>query len=431
LSNVNIEDLKKQLLEDQTVQNNVAAANQLANSNEPEKAIKILVEGFEIAHPNVRVAVINSLVKLGAKEAIPQIANSLKSFNAAERNAAVEALVHENIRKPEVVSIFKTRLHFERDATAKSLVLQKLAELPYAETVDLLLEILKDESYRATPFIENIRNSLTLVGPRYSSKLIQELGSPIGDEIVNILKSVDLSSYPDVWESLSQSLNIEEQEIYKKIQSIIVSQIEREYSNELISGLMNNVISEDIPGLVKERSISIVDLISKTSQGPKLVKPALDLLKAQKEGEVKRKGFIDTLPDIKSFDVAKLYFDEAKNCFVRGFFRPSIILAMSSLESCVKQDYIENSAENREKGEEFVNKTSFHKLLNKYFNVNDIGRLPKQYEDFSNTHVKIRNSLVHPEEFEFSEKTAEFNLRLISELIMHIESKQIGEIPEE
>lgn len=100
------------------------------------------------------------------------------------------------------------------------------------------------------------------------------------------------------------------------------------------------------------------------------------------------------------------------------------IISGSALESCVKLDYINNVAPNPDEGEKYVREVSVHKLLNKYFNVKDIGRLLKQYKDFSNIHIKIRNSLVHPEEFEFSESTAEYALRLITELIKYLESKQ-------
>lgn len=115
---------------------------------------------------------------------------------------------------------------------------------------------------------------------------------------------------------------------------------------------------------------------------------------------------------IKHFTVASNYFEEAKSCFSNGFFRASTIMAISALESCLKTDF------HKTKGREYKGK--FFNLLNRYFS-GDLKRLPKQYEDFSKTYVKIRNSFTHPEEFDYSE-TIVFNvLSTVMELIRAIE----------
>ena len=128
----------------------------------------------------------------------------------------------------------------------------------------------------------------------------------------------------------------------------------------------------------------------------------------QKEDLLKRLSF-----KIKHFAVASDYFEEAKSCFSNGFFRASTIMAISALESCLKTDF------HKTKGREYKGK--FFNLLNRYFS-GDLKRLPKQYEDFSKTYVKIRNSFTHPEEFDYSE-TIVFNaLSIVMELIRAIES---------
>jgi len=114
----------------------------------------------------------------------------------------------------------------------------------------------------------------------------------------------------------------------------------------------------------------------------------------------------------KHFTIASDYFEEAKSCFGFGFFRASTIVAISALESCLKTDFYQI------KGRQFNGK--LFNLLNRYFS-GDLKRLPKQYEDFSKTYVKIRNSFTHPEEFDYSE-TIVFNvLSTVMELIRAIE----------
>ena len=424
-----LEDLKKQLLEDPTIQNNINAANQLANATERKEAIKILKRGFEITDPTLHVALINALVKHGAKEAIPQISTCLKSPNAAERNAAYEALVNPSIRDRKVVKIFRDRLRFERNNNAKVLIIQKLAQLPFEQAVDLLLEVLKDDKYRVTPFIEHIRNSLTSMGPNFPQKLIRELDSPIGDEITKILVSVNLSAHPEVWNTLMKSLDEESEELYQKMQKIIVGQIKRDYDEQRVSELVNNILSPETSGKAKERSIIILDEISKTPQGPKLIKPTLKLVKERKEEEVKRAKFIQDLElEIRHFEIAKECFKEVESSYIRGNFRAAIILGISALESCVKTDYVQNVGVNEDKSEEqsrkYVRKTPLGDILNRYFNRKDISRLPSEYKPFLDIHRKIRNSLVHPEEFTFTEPMVRNALASISELIKHLEAKQ-------
>jgi hypothetical protein len=115
----------------------------------------------------------------------------------------------------------------------------------------------------------------------------------------------------------------------------------------------------------------------------------------------------------KHFTIAVDYFDEAKSCFRFGLFRASTIMSISALESCLKADYYQNE------GVEYNGR--LFNLLNRYFS-GDIKRLPKQYEEFSKTYVKIRNSFTHPEEFDYSE-TIVFNvLSTVMELIKSIEA---------
>lgn len=424
-----LEDLKKQLLEDSTLQNNINAANQLANATERDEAIKILKQGFEITDPTLHVALINALVKHGAKKAIPQISSCLKSPNVAERNAAYEALVNPSIRDAKVVKIFRDRLRFERNNDAKVLIIQKLAQLPYEQAVDLLLEVLKDKKYRVTPFIEHIRNSLTSIGPNFPQKLTKELDSPIGDEITKILVSVNLSAHPEVWTTLMKSLDEELEELYQKMQKIIVGQITRDYNEQRVSELLENILSTETSGRAKERSIIILDEISKTPHGSKLIKPTLKLVKERKEEEVKRAKFIQDLElEIRHFEIAKECFKEVESSYIGGNFRAAIILGISALESCVKTDYVQNIGVNEGKKEEqsrqYVRKISLSEILNRYFDKKDIGRLPSEYKPFLDIHRKIRNSLVHPEEFTFTEPMIRSTLTSIAELIKHLEAKQ-------
>jgi hypothetical protein len=117
---------------------------------------------------------------------------------------------------------------------------------------------------------------------------------------------------------------------------------------------------------------------------------------------------------LKHFEIAQSYFDEAKSCFKYGFFRASTIMAISALESCLRTDY------RRIREEEYEGK--LFTLLNRYFS-GDVKRLPKQYEDFSRTYVKIRNAFTHPELFDYSE-TIVFNLLSTTmELMKAIESR--------
>jgi len=116
--------------------------------------------------------------------------------------------------------------------------------------------------------------------------------------------------------------------------------------------------------------------------------------------------------EMKHFPVASDYFEEAKSCFKYGLLRASTIMAISALESCLKTDFL------RIKGEEFDGK--LFNLLNRFFS-GDIKRLPKQYEDFSNTYVKIRNSFTHPEEFDYSENIVFNVLCTVAELMKAIE----------
>ena len=424
-----LKNLKKQLLEDPNVQNNIKAANQLANVTERDEAIRILKQGFEITDPTLHVALINALVKQGAKEAISEIANCLKSPNAAERNAAYEALVKSNMREERVVKIFRNRLRFERNNDVKVLIIQKLAQLPYEQAVDLLLDVLKDDRYRVTPFIEHIRNSLNTIGPNYPEKLIEQLEHPIGDEVTNILISVDLAPHPDVWATLMKSLDEESEQLYEKIKKIIVGQIKRDYNEERVSELIGNILSTESSERSKERSIAIMDEISKTSHGPNLVKPTLKLVKERKGEEVKRAKFFQDLElEIYHFEIAKQYFKEVESSYIRGNFRAAIILGVSALESSVKTDYLKNVGPKEGKKEEqsrrYVRKTPLHDFLNRYFDKKDINRLPSEYKPFMDIYRKIRNSIVHPEEFTFTEPMVRNALTSIAELVKHLESKQ-------
>jgi len=116
--------------------------------------------------------------------------------------------------------------------------------------------------------------------------------------------------------------------------------------------------------------------------------------------------------NLEHFEVASDYFEEAKSCFRYGLLRASTIMAISALESCLKTDFL------RIKGEEFDGK--LFDLLNIYFS-GDMKRLPKQYEDFSKTYVKIRNSFTHPEEFDYSENLVFAVLSTGAELMKAIE----------
>lgn len=421
-----IDELRKQLLEDPNVQTNINAANELGNMPEREKAIEILKEGFEIANHTLHIALINALVKHSAKEAIPNIAECLKSLNATERNAAIDALIHKNIQDTKVVKIFRERLRFERDNNAKILIIQRLSELPYEETVELLLELLKNEQYRVSPFLENIRSSLSSICSVSPEKIIKELGSPIGDEIVNILTSVNLSASPNIWDSIVGFLDTESAELYDKIRRIIVQQITKEFSEERIDKIISNILTSETLGVIKERSIEILDEISKTPHGPKLVKPTLQLIKERSEEEVKREKFLQELElKIANFDIARDYWKEVESSFVRGNFKAAIVMAISSLESCIKTDYLLNARKkdnrNEKEAEDYVWKTSLHDLLNRYFDREDIARLPDEYKSIMDTHRKIRNSLVHPKEFPFSEAIIKNNLTVVAELIKHLE----------
>lgn len=424
-----LEDLKKQLLEDPTIPNNVKAANQLANATERKEAIKILKRGFEITDPTLHIALINALVKHGATDAIPQISTCLKSPNDAERNAAYNALVNSSIQDRKVVKIFRDRLRFERNDAVKILIIQKLAKLPYEQAVDLLLEVLKDDKYRVSPFVEHIHNSLTLIGPNFPQKLLEELDSPIGDEVTKILVNVNLSAHPEVWTTLVKSLDEESEELYQKMRKIIVGQIKRDYNEQRVSELIDNILSTRTSGRVKERSITILDEISKTPHGIKLIKPTLNLVKERKGEEVKRAKFIQDLElEISHFGIAKACFKEVESSYIRGNFRAAAILGVSVLESCVKTDYVQNvgveESKNEEQSRKYVRKTSLNDILNRYFDRKDINRLPSEYKPFLDIHRKIRNSLVHPEEFTFTEPMIRSTLTSIAELIKHLEAKQ-------
>ncbi|MDH5782926.1 MAG: hypothetical protein OEZ35_04590 [Candidatus Bathyarchaeota archaeon] len=127
-----------------------------------------------------------------------------------------------------------------------------------------------------------------------------------------------------------------------------------------------------------------------------------------------REDLIKRLPlKLKHFAIAQDYFEEAKSCFRYGFFRASTIVAISALESCLKTDF------RRMKEEEYEGKLI--NLLNRYFS-GDLKRLPKQYEDFSKTYIKIRNSFTHPEEFDYSETIVFTVLSTVMELMRHIEN---------
>lgn len=421
-----IDELRKQLLEDSNIQTNINAANELGNVSEREEAVKILTQGFEIANPTLHIALINALVKHSAKEGIPSIAECLKSLNANERNAAMDALINQNIRDAKVVKIFRERLRFERDNNAKTLIIQRLSELPYEETTDLLLELLKEDAYKVSPFIENIRSSLSALSSVSPEKLMQELDSPIGDEIVNILTSVNLAASPNIWDSIIGFLDTESEELYQKIKKIMVQQITKEFSEERISSILDKALSLETLGIAKERSIEIIDEISKTPHGPKLVKPALQLIKERSEEEVKREKFIRDLEfKIQHFGIAKGYWEEVESSFVKGNFKAAIVMAISSLESCIKTDYLQNGRKKDNKNEkdadDYVWKTPLYDMLNRYFNKEDIGRLPDEYKSITDTHRRIRNSLVHPKEFPFSEAIIKNNLVVVAELIKHLE----------
>jgi len=113
----------------------------------------------------------------------------------------------------------------------------------------------------------------------------------------------------------------------------------------------------------------------------------------------------------KEFKVAEEYFTEAKSCYEYGLFRGATILTMSALESAIKIDYKQKN------GEEWGG--NFLSLLNRYFN--DLNRLPKQYVDFTNTYVKVRNAITHPKEFEFTDLLVHTILVIVSQLLIHLE----------
>jgi hypothetical protein len=115
---------------------------------------------------------------------------------------------------------------------------------------------------------------------------------------------------------------------------------------------------------------------------------------------------------LEHFEIAFDYFEEAKSCFKYGLLRASTIMAISALETCLKTDYL------RIKGEEFDGK--LFDLINIYFSGR-MKRLPKQYEDFSKTYVKIRNSFTHPEEFDYSENLVFAVLSTVAELMKAVE----------
>jgi hypothetical protein len=117
---------------------------------------------------------------------------------------------------------------------------------------------------------------------------------------------------------------------------------------------------------------------------------------------------------LKQFEVANDYFEEAKSCFEFGFMRAATIMAISALESCLKTDYL------RIRGKQYDGKLS--NLINRYFS-GDLKRLPKQYEDFTKTYVKIRNSLTHPEEFDYSENIVFNVLSTVAELMKAVEKQ--------
>lgn len=424
-----IEALKKQLLEDANVSNNIAAANQLGNVPEREEAIRILKRGFEIPDPNLHIALIKALVKQGAKEAIPQISACLRSFNPSVRNTAIQALVNPNIRGVRVVNIFKERMRFERDNSVKVLMIQKSAELPFKETVDFLLDLLKDDEFRVSPFIESFRQSLPKVAHIAPQKLIEKLDSPIGDEIATILTNIDLTMYPDVWDSIIQSLDVDPEALNKKLRGVIVGQITRDYNEKRVNDMIKSILSVEASGRMKERCIEIIGDISKTPHGPTLIRPTLQLLKERSEEEIKREKFIEDLElEIRHFDIARQCFEEVRSSYIKGNFRAAIILAISALESCVKTDYIRNVGAKEGKHEEqsrgYVRKTYLSQMLDRYFDSKDINRLPNEYKPFLDIHRKIRNSLVHPEEFTFSESVVRNALVSIAELIKHLEGKQ-------
>lgn len=125
-----------------------------------------------------------------------------------------------------------------------------------------------------------------------------------------------------------------------------------------------------------------------------------------------RKTQVDKLiVPFKEFKLSEEYFIEAKSCYEFGFFKGATILALSALESAIKSDYL--NKDKIEYGGKFLN------LLNRYFG--DLHRLPVQYQDFSNTYVKIRNAITHPEDFDYSPTLVYTSLVMITELLNHLE----------
>ena len=80
--------------------------------------------------------------------------------------------------------------------------------------------------------------------------------------------------------------------------------------------------------------------------------------------------------------------------------------------------------EKPEEAENYVRKMYLSDLLDRYFDRKDISRLPAEYKPFIDIYRKIRNSLVHPEEFTFTEPMVRQTLTSISELIKSLEGKK-------
>jgi hypothetical protein len=176
-------------------------------------------------------------------------------------------------------------------------------------------------------------------------------------------------------------------------------------------------LDRNFASLYKEASYRVSDtrkvqqLLSETSE---LLFKCL-LLLPQKSFAVSdaREDLVERLGiKLEHFEVASEYFEEARSCFKYGLLRASTIMAISALESCLKTDFL------KIKVKEFDGK--LFDLLNIYFS-GSMKRLPKQYEDFSKTYVKIRNSFTHPEEFDYSENLVFAVLSTVAELMKAIE----------